>query len=212
VDRVRVLIADDHPLFREGLARAVGQRPEFELAGEAHDGREALEQIRALAPDVAILDVRMPGLPGLEVLEALGREHLPTHVLILSAASDSAIVYAAIAAGAAGYLSKDADREAICDAISAIARGGRVLDPALQAGMFHEIHAREVDGARPVLSDREQQILRLTADGLTAPAIGKRLFLSTATVKTHLSHIYEKLGVNDRAAAVAEAMRRRLLE
>ncbi|WP_028062805.1 response regulator transcription factor [Solirubrobacter soli] len=212
MDRARVLIADDHPLFREGLARAVSQRPEFELVAEAKDGREALERIRELEPDVAVLDLRMPGLEGIDVVKALVRDGVPTRTLILSAASDSAVVYAVVAAGAAGYWSKDADRDTICGAIAAVARGDRVLDPALQAGVFTEIHAREVDADRPVLTDREHEILQLIADGLSAPAIGERLFLSTATVKTHLAHVYEKLAVSDRAAAVAEAMRRGLLE
>jgi two-component system, NarL family, nitrate/nitrite response regulator NarL len=133
-------------------------------------------------------------------------------VLVLSGAIDSAAVYAAVAAGAAGYWSKDAERDAICDAIAAVARGEQVLDPTLQSGVFAEIHAREVDTVRPVLTAREHEILRCIAQGKTAPTIGAELYLSTATVKTHLSHLYEKLGVNDRAAAVAEAMRRGLLE
>src|SRR4051812_20937055 len=210
--RASVLIADDHPLFREGLARAVTSRPELELVGELGDGRAALERIRELTPDVAVLDMRMPGLAGLDVVEALVREQAPTRVLVLSAATESSLVYAAVAAGAAGYWSKEAERDTICDAIAAVARGERVLDPGLQSGLFGEIHAREVDSERPVLTDREHEILLLIADGKSAPAIGDQLYLSTATVKTHLGHLYEKLGVSDRAAAVAEAMRRGLLE
>jgi two-component system nitrate/nitrite response regulator NarL len=156
--------------------------------------------------------MRMPGLRGLEVVEALARDGSPTRVLVLSAAVESSLVYAAVAAGAAGYWSKDAERDAICDAIAAVARGERVLDPSLQSGVFSEIHAREVDTGRPVLTSREHEILLLIAAGKTAPAIGGELYLSTATVKTHLAHLYEKLGVGDRAAAVAEAMRRGLLE
>jgi two-component system nitrate/nitrite response regulator NarL len=154
----------------------------------------------------------MPNLDGLGVVEALARDGSPTRVLVLSAATESRLVYAAVAAGAAGYWSKDAARDAICDAIAAVARGERVLDPTLQSGVFSEIHAREVDQHRPVLTDREQQILRLIAAGKSSPAIAKELFLSTATVKTHLAHLYAKLEVSDRAAAVAEAMRRGLLE
>jgi two-component system nitrate/nitrite response regulator NarL len=195
----------DHPLFREGLARAVSGR--FELVAQAADGREALAAIRTHEPDVAVIDLRMPGLSGLDVI---GRSPVP--VLVLSAAVDSALVYAAVAAGAAGYLSKAAGRDAICDAIAAVGRGEHVLDPSLQSGLFGEIHARELDGERPLLSDREREILDRIAAGKTAPAIAHELYLSTATVKTHLAHLYEKLGVGDRAAAVAEAMRRGLLE
>jgi two-component system, NarL family, nitrate/nitrite response regulator NarL len=211
-ERASVLIADDHPLYREGLARAISGRPDLELVSEVSDGRNALEQIQQLAPDVAVLDMRMPGLRGLEVVEALTRDGSPTRVLVLSAAIESSLVYAAVAAGAAGYWSKDAERDAICDAIAAVARGERVLDPTLQSGVFSEIHAREVDTGRPVLTSREHEILLCIAQGKTAPAIGAELFLSTATVKTHLAHLYEKLGVSDRAAAVAEAMRRGIVE
>lgn len=210
--RVTVIIADDHPLYREGLARAVSLRPELELVGEAREGREALELIRRLTPDVAVLDLHMPGLEGIDVVEAAKRDQIATRVLMLSAVVDSALVYRAVAAGAAGYWSKDAERTVICDAIAAVARGESVLDPSLQAGVFGEIHSREVDDERPVLTEREREILGLIARGMTAPAIGKELFLSPATVKTHLGHLYEKLGVGDRAAAVAEAMRRGLLE
>ncbi|MDQ5834777.1 MAG: response regulator transcription factor [Actinomycetota bacterium] len=210
--RATVVIADDHPLFRDALAQAISRRPDLELVATTADGRSALEQIRRLEPDVAVLDMRMPGLRGLDVVEALARDGSPTRVLMLSAALESSVVYAAVAAGAAGYWSKDAERDAICDAIAAVARGERVLDPSLQSGVFTEIHAREVDADRPVLTPREHEILGLIANGMTAPAIGEQLFLSTATVKTHLAHLYEKLGVSDRAAAVAEAMRRGLLE
>jgi two-component system, NarL family, nitrate/nitrite response regulator NarL len=209
---VTVVIADDHPLYRDGLARAVSSRPDLELVAESGDGRETLELIRRLEPDVAVLDLHMPGLEGVAIVEAVRRDQLPTRALMLSAAVESALVYRAVAAGAAGYWSKEADRTVICDAIAAVARGESVLDPALQAGVFTEIHGREVDDERPVLTEREREILNLIASGLTAPTIGKQLFLSPATVKTHLGHLYEKLGVGDRAAAVAEAMRRGLLE
>src|SRR3954454_1782258 len=149
---MRVLIADDHPLFRDGLARAGSAR--FELVAQVADGRAALTEVRRLAPDVAVLDLRMPGLSGLDVIAAVD-----TRVLVLSAATDSAHVYAAVAAGAAGYWSKEADRDAICDAIAAVARGERVLDPSLQSGLFGQIQAREIDGERPLLSERERDIL-----------------------------------------------------
>jgi two-component system nitrate/nitrite response regulator NarL len=210
--RATVVIADDHPLYREGLARAISMRPDLELIGEATDGRAALAHIQQLTPDVAVLDMRMPGLRALDIVEALTRDGSRTRVLVLSAAVESSLVYAAVAAGAAGYWSKDAQRDAICDAIAAVARGDRVLDPTLQSGVFSEIHAREVDTGRPVLTSREHEILLCIAEGKSAPTIGAELYLSTATVKTHLGHLYEKLGVSDRAAAVAEAMRRGLLE
>jgi len=210
--RVTVLIADDHPLFRDGIARAIRARPDLELVAEVGDGREALERIRELAPAVAVLDLRLPGLDGLAILNAVRRDGLPTRILTLSAAEEGSMVHAAVSGGAAGYLSKRADRSAVCDAVAAIARGESVLEPGLERGLLEEVRARGVADERPVLTPRETEILRLIADGLSTPAIGRELFVSTATVKTHVGHLYEKLGVSDRAAAVAEAMRRGLLE
>ncbi len=209
--RVSVLVAEDHPLFREAVTRAVKERPELELVGEAATGREALERIRELRPQVAVLDWKMPELDGIKVLNAVTREGLPVRVLLLSAFLDGAIVFDAVAAGAAGYLSKDAERERITDAVAAIGRGETVLGPEIQAGIATEIRQRgRPDG--PALSEREREILGHIAQGRSAPEIAKQLFLSPATVKGHLQNLYEKLGVNDRAAAVAEAMRRGLLE
>jgi two-component system nitrate/nitrite response regulator NarL len=210
--RVTVLIADDHPLFRDGIARAIRARADLELVAEVADGREALDRIRELGPAVAVLDVRLPDLDGLEVLNAVRRDALPTRVLMLSAAMEGPLVFEAVSAGAAGYISKNADRTAVCDAVAAIARGETVLEPDLQPGLLEEVRARGVADTRPVLTPREAEVLRLIADGLSAPEIGRRLFLSTATVKTHVGHLYEKLGVSERAACVAEAMRRGLLE
>jgi two-component system, NarL family, nitrate/nitrite response regulator NarL len=210
-ERVRVYVADDHPVYREGLVRAIRERPDLELVGEASDGREALPEIKKLEPDVAVLDVRMPGLDGMEVLNAIKREELPTRVVFLSAYVESDLVYRAIAMGAGAYLSKEADRAAIFDAVAAVARGEAFLSPEIQTGLTAQIRMREAT-ARPVLTPREREILRLTADGRSAPEIAGQLHLSPATVKTHLQSLYEKLGVSDRAAAVAAAMRRGLLE
>jgi two-component system nitrate/nitrite response regulator NarL len=210
--RVTVLVADDHPLFREGIARAVRERPELEFVAETGDGRVALAAIREHSPAVAVVDLRLPGLDGIGIAHAVTRDNLATRVLVLSAFSEPRFVYEAMAAGAAGYYSKDADREAVLDAISAVARGETRVDPALQTGVFAEMRDRAQRGERTLLTDREREIVRLMAEGLSAPAIGKRLYVATATVKSHQGRIYEKLGVSDRAAAVAEAMRRGLLE
>lgn len=208
---MRVLIADDHPLYRDAVVRTVKHRPDLELVGEAADGRAALESIRALAPDVAVLDLRMPELDGLQVLNALQREQRPTRVLVLSAFLESALIFDAVAAGAAAYLSKDADRDRIADTIAAVARGETVLPAEVHAALAEQIRARGRP-ERPTLSERESEVLRLVAEGLSAPEIGRRLHLSAATVKSHLQSLYDKLGVSERAAAVAEAMRRGLLE
>jgi two-component system nitrate/nitrite response regulator NarL len=211
VARVRVLIAEEHPLYREGVVRAIKERPELELVGEAVDGRQALALIKELQPDVAVLDVKMPELDGMQVASAVERGALPTRVLMLSAFLERQIVFQAVAAGAAGYLSKDADRLEITDAILAVHRGDTVLAPEVQAGVAAEVRSRWRPD-RPSLSERERQVLEMIAEGMSAPEIGRRLYLSTATVKSHLQSLYEKLSVSDRAAAVAVAMRRGLLE
>jgi two-component system nitrate/nitrite response regulator NarL len=207
-----VLIADDHPLFREAIARVIAERSDLELVAEAADGRAALEKIRELQPDVAVIDVRMPQLDGSDVLVALREEGLRTNVVFLSAFLDSKTVYDAVAAGANAYLSKEAETDEIVAAILAAARGETILGPEVQTGLAEQIRFREENESRPRLSDREHEVLGLIAEGLSAPEIGERIHLSTATVKTHLQHLYEKLGVSERAAAVAEGMRRGLVD
>jgi two-component system nitrate/nitrite response regulator NarL len=209
---VTVLVADDHPIYREGIVRAVKDRDDLELVGEAADGHEALEQIERLRPSVAVLDIRMPGLDGTQVLDALHRDGGDTSVLFLSAFTEPELAYKTVAAGAKGYLSKESSRQEVCDAIATIAGGGTAFAPEVQAGLAAEIQERERTGGAPQLTDREREVLHLIADGLSAPEIGKRIHLSTTTVKSHLHSLYEKLGVSDRAAAVAEGMRRGLLE
>jgi two-component system nitrate/nitrite response regulator NarL len=211
MSRVAVLVADDSPVYREGIVRAVKERPELELLAEVATGREALVAIAELRPHVAVLDMKLPDLDGNQVLRAINRDELPTKVVFVSAYIDSEIVYAAIGGGARAYLSKDATRQQICDAIAAVARGGTVFAAEVQTGLAREIQMRSAD-TDIVLTSREREILTLTAEGLLAPEIGRRLFLSPATIKTHLQRLYGKLGVSDRAAAVAEAMRRGLLE
>jgi two-component system nitrate/nitrite response regulator NarL len=210
-ERTRVVVADDHPLFRDGLVRRIKERAELEFVGEAADGAEAIAKIRELRPDVAVVDFKLPEIDGIAVAAAVARDELPTRVLMLSAFDDSGLVYRALSAGARAYLCKDADRQDVCDTIVAVARGKVVVPSELQVGLADQIRARgQVDGER--LTPREREVLALIASGASAPQIGDRLHLSTGTVKTHLLHLYDKLGVSDRAAAVAEAMRRGLIE
>jgi two-component system, NarL family, nitrate/nitrite response regulator NarL len=210
--RVSVVVADDHPLFREGIERAVRERPDLELVGAAADGRQALERIRELAPQVAVLDLRLPELDGLQVLNALTRDGLDTRVLILSASGEPEVVYRAVQAGAAGYFRKEADRDAILNGIAAVGAGRTAIDPELQGGVFDQIRLRGTGEERPILTAREREVLTLLAEGLSGPQIAERLIVALPTVKTHQARLYEKLGVSERAAAVAEAMRRGLLE
>ena len=210
--RVSVVVADDHPLFREGIERAVRERPDLELVGAAAAGREALERIRALAPQVAVLDVRLPELDGLQILNAVTRDGLPTRVVFLSASGEPELVYRAVQVGAAGYFRKEADRDAILNGIAAVAAGRTAIEPELQAGVFDQIRLRGTGDDRPVLTVREREVLALMAEGLSGPQIAEQLIVALPTVKTYQTRLYEKLGVSERAAAVAEAMRRGLLE
>jgi two-component system nitrate/nitrite response regulator NarL len=209
--RVRVLVADDHPIYRQGLTDAIKQRPNLELVGQAETGRQALDEIRRLKPDVAVLDMKMPELDGIEVVEAVLRDQLESRVLFLSAYLESSTVYRAVEAGARGYISKDCGPAAICDAIASVGNGQTVLAPETQEAVAEEIRLRSPAVPSP-LSEREREILALTADGHSAADVATQLYLSPATVKTHLQRTYQKLGVSDRAAAVAEAMRRGLFE
>jgi two-component system, NarL family, nitrate/nitrite response regulator NarL len=211
LERTRVYVADDHPLYREGVIRAIKEWPEFELVGSTGNGRKALEEIRELEPRVAVLDLRMPGLDAITITKAIERDGLPTHVLLISASTDTPTVYQAVRAGAYGYVSKDAGRREICEAIAAVSRGDTVLSKRMQDELVAHVRGqREED--RPVLTSREREVLTFLAEGSSAPQIAEQLYLSTTTVKTHLANLYGKLGVSDRAAAVAEAMRRGLLE
>ncbi len=212
VERVRVFVADDHPIYREGIVRAIKERPDLELVGEAGDGRQALDAIKQLEPQVAVLDIRMPELEGTQVLSAIKRDGIQTEVVFLSAFIESELAYKTVAEGAKGYLSKESSRQQICDAIIAVARGETALAPEVQAGLAAGIQERERADGKPQLTARETEVLGMIAEGLSAPDIGRQIHLSPTTVKTHLHTLYEKLGVSDRAAAVAEAMRRGLLE
>jgi two-component system, NarL family, nitrate/nitrite response regulator NarL len=208
--RTRVLVADDHPAMRGALARLVREHPALELVGEACDGEQALALIGTLAPDVALLDVRMPGPDGLAIVSKLRGTKDTTRLLLISGSDDSETAHKAIAQGAAGFLSKDAEETEISEAILAVAAGHSVLSPALQSGVLDLIRAQAGGGVQ--LSSRERDLLQLAASGLTTAEIASRLYLSPNTVKTYWQRLYEKLGASDRASAMAEAIRRGLLQ
>ncbi len=208
---IRVVVVDDHPFFRDGLSRGLRQSGYLEVVGEAGTGREGLELIRSERPDVAVVDYQMPDLDGLDVVHAVVRDALPTRTLVLSALTDSAVVFRALQEGANGYLSKEARRSEIVEAVIKVAQGGTVVPPELTAGLAEQIRLRSQPDV-PALSPRELQVLQGFARGLSIPALAAELYLGPSTVKTHTQRLYEKLGVSDRAAAVAEAMRRGLLE
>lgn len=209
--KVRVVVGDDHPLFRDGVIRALNQSGYIDVIGEADDGVAVLDLIREHQPAVALVDFRMPHLDGTQVAAAVRRDGLATRVLLLSAHNDSAIVYRALQEGACGFLPKEASRSQIVQAVLDAAKGKEVLPAELAAGIVSEIR-RRAEPAGPLLSAREREVLGYIARGQSIPAMSKEMFLAPSTVKTHVQRLYEKLGVSDRAAAVAEAMRRGLLE
>lgn len=209
--KVRVVVGDDHPIYRDGIVAALTKSEQTEVVTAAADGHAALEAILEHRPDVALLDYKMPGLDGIAVARAVTRDQIPTRVLLLSATTEGAVVYRAIQDGAAGYLSKDSDRDEIVTAVVACARGENVLPPELVTSLATEVH-RNANPQGPLLSERERQILRMIADGKTVRDMATELFLAETTIKTHIRRLYEKLGVSDRGAAVAYAMRNNLLE
>jgi two-component system nitrate/nitrite response regulator NarL len=210
--RLTVLVADDHPVYRDGLGRELHNHSGFELVASVSGGHEALEAIRKLRPQVAVLDLRLPDLDGMAVLEAVEAEGLPTRVVVLSAFGDSTTVYDAFSRGARAFLLKASTSHEIFAAVRAVARGESVIPTAFQTGLTREIQARRGLIERPLLSPREVEVLRLAAEGRSASEMAAELSLSVATIKSHLQRIYERLEVSDRAAAVASAMRRGLLK
>jgi two-component system nitrate/nitrite response regulator NarL len=205
-----VVVADDHPVYLDALSRAVEQSADLTLAGSANDGIEAVDLIQRVRPDVAVLDVEMPGHSGPSVAAMLVQLELPTRVLFLSAHRDGATVYDALAKGGYGYVTKDASLTEIQEAVRRVASGVRSLGPDVEHQIIGEIQIR-AERQTVELTARERSVLGLAVQGLTVVAMGKRLHLSPATIKVHLSTLYAKLGVGDRASAVAEAIRRGLV-
>jgi len=203
---ISLLIVDDHPIVRDGLRGMLAGDARFDVVGEAADGSRAVEMARSLDPDVVLMDLRMPGSDGVTAIRRMSQLGLRSRVLVLTTYATESEVLPAIEAGATGYLLKDAPLIDLIRAIEAAARGEAVLAPAAATVLIGKV--RHPD---PVLSDRELEVLRLVADGSTNRDIATRLFISEATVKSHLLHLYDKFGVNDRAAAVAVGFQRHLL-
>ncbi|MFB9890387.1 response regulator [Planobispora takensis] len=203
---IRLLIADDHPIVRDGIRGMFTGDADFEVLGEASDGARAVELARTLNPDVILMDLRMPGTDGVAAIKELARLGVAARVLVLTTYDTDRDVLPAIEAGATGYLLKDTGRDELVRAVRTAARGEAVLSPSVATRLLGQVRTP----ADP-LSARELEILHLIADGATNREVAVRLFISEATVKSHVLHIYAKLGVNDRAAAVAVAFRRGLL-
>jgi two-component system nitrate/nitrite response regulator NarL len=208
---VRVVIASGEPLFGDAMGRAIRQCARLQLAGEATEGRGALDLVRALAPEVAVLGPALGDLDGDRILDLVALENVPTRLVFVGDRLDQAVVYERLGKGAACLLTTVTRAEELCDAILAAAAGDVFLAREVHPVLASEIRLRTSDD-RPVLSAREREVLRRLASGERVPAMARAMHLSESTVKTHLHHLYDKLEVSDRAAAVAVAMRRGLLD
>ncbi|MBO4255405.1 response regulator [Streptomyces griseorubiginosus] len=206
-DPVTLLIVDDHPVVRDGLRGMFESAPGFTVLGEASGGVEAVDRAAELDPDVVLMDLRMPGGGGVDAIRELTRRGSRAKVLVLTTYDTDSDTLPAIEAGATGYLLKDAPRDELFSAVRAAADGRTVLSPAVASRLVSAVRA---PGNEP-LSTREREVLALVARGTSNREIARELFISEATVKTHLTHLYAKLGVSDRAAAVATAYQRGIL-
>ena len=204
---LRLLIVDDHPVVRDGLRGVFSTEPGFEVVGEAGDGATAIAMTAALRPDVVLMDLRMPRMDGVTAIRALAEQGSSARVLVLTTYDTDSDVLPAIRAGATGYLLKDSAREDLYRAVRAAAQGQTALSPAVATRLMGQVRAPVEEPVSP----RELEVLGLVASGCTNREAAARLFISEATVKTHLLHIYAKLEVKDRASAVATAYRRGLL-
>jgi DNA-binding NarL/FixJ family response regulator len=217
-ERLRVMVVDDHALFRRGLDMVLSQEPDIELVGEASDGQEAIERAQELMPDVVLMDVRMPKRSGIEATARI-KELMPhVKILMLTISDEEADLYEAIKAGASGYLLKEIPIEEVADAIRSVWAGQSRISPSMASKLLSEFAAMSKASEErapvpsPRLTDREMEVLRLVAQGLNNREIAKQLFISENTVKNHVRNILEKLHLHSRMEAVVYAVREKMIE
>ncbi len=213
METIRVLIVDDHPIVRQGVRSVLANHADIEVVGEADGAASLFATLAALKPDVVLLDIRMPGQNGIEITQRLKREHPEVKVILLSTYDDEEFLFGALRAGAEGYLLKSASNEVLASSIRQVGRGERLLSPTLLTKVMREFQdlAKEKTRTDSGLSDQELRVLRMIADGATNKEIAEKLFWSEVTVKRKVQDILEKMGVANRAQAVAEAGKRGLL-
>ncbi len=210
---IRILVADDHPVVREGLAAMLSREPDIDVIGEARDGQEAVERVASLNPDVVLMDLQMPRLSGVDAIRQIRARHPEVQLIVLTTYGDDDSIFQGIAAGARGYLLKDAPRDELFRAVRAVARGESLLQPAVATRLLDRFSRGQTKSApvRETLTEREIDVLRLLAKGSANKEIGVRLHISESTVKTHVANIFQKLDVSDRTEAVTVALTRGLI-
>jgi DNA-binding NarL/FixJ family response regulator len=207
MDKIKIIMADDHPVVRAGIRGMLETQPDFEVIAEAKNGQEAIEQVSKLKPDVVLMDLRMPEMDGVEAIGKIKESHSDIHILVLTTYDTDADIVRAVEAGATGYLLKDAPRDELFRAVRATAKGETVLAPPVAARLMGKVR----DKGDTALTAREIDVLMLVARGASNQDVGEKLHVSTATVKSHLLQIYQKLGVSDRTAAVTTAIERGII-
>ena len=204
-NRIRVLVVDDHPVLREGVAVLVSQQPDLLMVGEASTGREALEQFRSTQPDVTLMDIKMPDMSGIDAIIAIRQEYPDARIVVLTTYEGDVLAWRALKAGAHAYMLKGNVRKDLADTIRAVHHGVRRIEPAIALQLDGQLH-----GA--ALTDREVEVLTLIAAGNSNRSIATRLGINEGTVKTHVKNILAKLGTNDRTHAVTVALRRGIIQ
>ena len=205
VDRISVVLVDDHAVVRTGLAQLLSGAPDIEVVGQAADGAEAIEVVRATRPDVVVMDLQMPGMDGVDATRVIVSEQLGSEVVVLTSYSDSSRIVAALDAGAVGYLLKDADPEDVLDGVRAVSRGESPIHPRVARQLLTT--RTEVPVSAATLTSREAEVLELVRKGLANKQIARRLGISERTVKAHLTSVFQRIGVADRTQAAIWAER-----
>jgi DNA-binding NarL/FixJ family response regulator len=212
VGAIKILIADDHPVVREGLFAMLNREVDFDVVGEAKDGREAVNKTKELSPDIVLMDLRMPDMDGVEAMREIKSAMPDVKFIILTTYSDDEYIFSGIEAGARAYLLKDAPREDLFKAIRAVYRGESLIQPVVASKLldrFSELSRGKPSGEG--LSERELEILQLMAKGAANKEISAQLSIAQSTVKTHIANIFQKLGVNDRTEAVTQALKKGII-
>jgi DNA-binding NarL/FixJ family response regulator len=213
VEAIKILIVDDHPVVREGIGAMLKREPDFKIVGEATNGLEAVGKASELAPDVILMDLRMPEMDGVEAITRIKQDMPDTKFIILTTFSDDEYIFKGIAAGARAYLLKDAPREELFKAIRAVSRGESLIQPVVASKVLDKLaELSKKSPSAETLSEREIEVLKLMAKGVSNSNIADELSITQSTVKTHITSIFQKLNVTTRTEAVTTALKRRIIE